>query len=152
MCVTIKQATISDIDLLMKWRIEVLKEVFSVTQIKSELVAENRNYYEKALCTGEHVACFAYDKNEIVGCGGMCLYSEMPSPDNKNGKCAYIMNVYTLPTFRQNGIGKKIVSFLIEQARRKNITKIFLETAENAKNFYKELGFVPMNDYLKLAK
>ena len=53
------------------------------------------------------LACFAYVGNEIVGCGGICLYQEMPSPDNPSGGCAYLMNIYTRPEFRGQGVGKK---------------------------------------------
>lgn len=84
---------------------EVLHEVFSIPSERSvtELESENRRYYQTELPQGGHIACFAYVGEEIVGCGGICLYHEMPSPDNLNGKCAYLMNIYTRPQFRGHG-------------------------------------------------
>ena len=43
-------------------------------------------------------------------------YHEMPSPDNPNGKCACLMNIYARPPFRRQGIGDRIVCWLIGQA------------------------------------
>lgn len=150
--ILIQKATLKDIELLMKWRMEVLHEVFSIPQSRPTdmLERENRRYYQKALQTGEHIACFARLDDKIIGCGGICLYSEMPSPDNPTGKCAYLMNIYTRPRFRKQGAGKAIIKYLIGQAVKLDISKIYLETSEAGKYLYTKIGFVPMQDMMKL--
>lgn len=150
----IRQATIRDLDLLMQWRMEVLREVFSIPQEQpaAELEEENRRYYQKELPEGGHIACFAYMGEEVVGCGGMCLYREMPSPDNPNGKCAYLMNIYVRPKYRRRGIGDAVVRWLIRQAEQLGITKIHLETSEDGRPLYREIGFSDMSGYMKYTK
>lgn len=101
---------------------------------------------------GGHIACFAYVGEEIVGCGGICLYHEMPSPDNLNGKCAYLMNIYTRPQFRGHGIGNRIVRWLVEQARQRHISKIYLETSDKGRPLYQTIGFADMKDMMKLSR
>lgn len=147
-----RRAAPEDIELLMEWRMEVLREVFSIPpeQPQDGLEAENRRYYQEALRTGSHIACFACIGGEVVGCGGVCLYREMPSPDNPNGKCAYLMNIYTRPQFRRRGVGMAVIGWLVEQAKRRNIAKIYLETSEAGKRLYTGLGFIPMPGMLKL--
>lgn len=149
--IQIRQTTIRDIDLLMQWRMEVLREVFSIPPDKSvtELEENNRRYYQKELPQGGHIACFAYMGEEIVGCGGMCLHHEMPSPDNPNGKCAYLMNIYARPQFRRHGIGNAIVHWLIGQAGQFGISKIYLETSKDGKPLYRKIGFSDMIGYMK---
>ena len=77
MDVVIRKAELQDLDLLMRWRMEVLHEVFSIPadQPLAELEAENRRYYQKELPQGGHIACFVYIGEAIVGCGGMCPVS-----------------------------------------------------------------------------
>lgn len=152
--IQIRQATLEDMDLLMQWRMEVLHEVFAIPpeQSVTELEEENRQYYQKELPRGGHIACFACMGEEVVGCGGMCLYHEMPSPDNPNGKCAYLMNIYARPQFRRQGIGDRIVRWLIGQAEQRGITKIYLETSEDGRPLYREIGFTEMPDMMKLKK
>ena len=149
----IKRAQLSDLELLLKWRITVLREVFSITDesVIPELERQNRAYYQTALPAGEHIACFACDNGEIVGCGGVCLYSEMPSPDNQNGKCAYIMNIYVAPEYRRKNIGKAIVTWLLEQEEVKRSGKVYLETSENGRMLYTSLNFVPMAGVMRLG-
>lgn len=148
----IKQAAIEDIELLMQWRMEVLRHVFALSpdDARPELYAANLAYYKAALQSGEHIAALAEKDNAVVGCGGVCLYQEMPSPDNPSGQCAYLMNVYVREEFRGQGIGKAIVKWLVEQAQKRHITKIYLETSKQAKPLYAGLGFTDMPDYMKL--
>lgn len=74
MNIKIKQS--ADLDLLIEWRMEVLKDVFSISKEKStdSLKAANLDYYKSSLENESHIACFAYCDNNIAGCGGMCLY------------------------------------------------------------------------------
>ena len=141
-----------DIELLVKWRMQVLHEVFCIpqNQLTDGLEKENRCYYQKSLPTGEHIACFACLDDKVIGCGGVCLYQEMPSPDNPTGKCAYLMNIYTRPQFRKQGVGKAIVEWLVGQAAQLGISKIYLEASQAGKRLYMRLGFVPMQGMMKL--
>lgn len=152
--IEIRKAELADLDLLIKWRMTVLHEVFSVPQYETmeDLERENRIYYQTALRTGEHIACFAYADHRIVGCGGVCLYREMPSPDNPNGGCGYLMNLYTAPEYRKCGIGKAMVTWLRQKANEYGASKIYLEAAEKAHGFYKKMGFHDMNGYMQYIK
>lgn len=147
----IRKAGIDNLDLLMKWRMTVLHEVFSIplNEPMAALEQENRIYYQTALKTGEHIACFAYADDKTIGCGGVCFYREMPSPDNPNGCCAYLMNIYTVPEYRNCGTGKSIVTWLLQKASEYGVCKIYLETSEKAHEFYKKIGFYDMNGYMQ---
>jgi len=152
----IKELRADDMELLLSLRMEVLSNVFS--QEKKELSdsewddirKENENYYREELEKGGHVACAIYVLGEPAGCGGVCLYREMPSPDNHSGKCAYLMNIYVRNAYRRQGIAKEICNYLIERAREEGAEKIYLESSDMAFELYRSLGFEDMNGYLKL--
>ncbi|HIW73145.1 MAG TPA: GNAT family N-acetyltransferase [Firmicutes bacterium] len=152
MGIVIRKAALEDMDLLVQWRMEVLREVFSIPpgQPTGELEKENRRYYQRALQTGEHMACFACLDNAVIGCGGVCFYQEMPSPDNPTGKCAYLMNLYVRPPFRRRGAGEALLKWLVSRAAKRGTPKIYLETSEAGKPLYIKAGFVPMRGMMKL--
>ncbi len=149
----IKRADLKDIDILVRWRMEVLHEVFPASQycFPENLEEENRKYYERALPAGEHIACFAYMGDEIIGCGGMCLYQEMPSPDNPSGQCAYLMNIYCRARYREQGVGRAVVRWLVARAGEMDITKIYLETSGDGRRLYESSGFADMPDMMKFT-
>ena len=63
-----KTATQQDIDILVTTRIEVLRAANKLAdQVDmSEVAAQSRDYYEKALKDGSHTAILVYDKDWIV--------------------------------------------------------------------------------------
>lgn len=147
----IRKADLDHLDLLIEWRMTVLREVFSILpHVPMEnLERESRIYYQTALKTGAHTACFAYADHKIVGCGGVCFYREMPSPDNPNGICAYLMNIYTAPAYRKCGAGKSIVTWLQQRANEYGACKIYLKSSEYAHAFYQKMGFHDRNGYMQ---
>lgn len=149
----VNEAMLKDIDFLVEMRMEVLREVFSIPseQDMSELEERNRLYYTHAIPTGDHIACLAFEDGVLAGCGGICFYQEMPSPDNPSGLCGYLMNVYTRPSFRKTGVGEYVVNWLIDKAKERGATKISLETTPTARHLYEKIGFVPMLNDMQLT-
>ena len=66
-----KRATLEDIDILTKTRIEVLRAAnkLSADTDMSEVERRSYNYYQKALCDGSHIAYLVFDGNRFVGAG-----------------------------------------------------------------------------------
>lgn len=142
--ISVVEAGLDQIDELVSWRMETLKEVFHLSDDDDRLASlaqENRAFYERELAAGTHIACFALLDGVRVGCGSVCFQTEMPSPDNPHGTCAYLMNIYTRPDFQHKGVGKAVVLHLIEQAKRRGADKIYLETSLAGKHLYEEVGF-----------
>ncbi len=151
--VQIVQAGAEDLEELMQWRMEVLREVFWMSpedRRLPSLTEANRAYYEETLPKGEHIACFAVLDGRKVGCGGLCLQKEMPSPDNRSGVNAYIMNVYSRKEWRGRGIGRAVLSWLISKAKEAGAGKIYLETTREGRPLYSSLGFEDMWEMMKL--
>lgn len=75
---------IHDVEVLMQWRMEVLRCVFSIPTDAdtTSLEQANRHYYERHLPDGSHIACIASVNGEMAGSGGVCFQEEMPSSDN----------------------------------------------------------------------
>jgi len=57
---------------------------------------------------------------------------------------AYIQDVAVRKDFRNRGIGKAVVTFLVEELRRSGITWIGLISQNHSYPFYRKLGFNPM--------
>ena len=137
-----------DIEELMKWRGEVVENVFG-NPASPQLLRANREYYEKHIPEESHLAYIALLDGREVGCGSICLSDELPSPDNSTGHCAYLMNIYVRKPFRSHGVGHSIVMKLLEEAKNLNCGKIYLETTEEGRSLYESLGFGDLPDMMK---
>lgn len=145
MKVTLRQITA--LPTLMRWRAEVLAHVFGSPASPRVLVA-NRQYYRAHMADGSHLSFVADYGGEECGCGSVCLYDELPSPDNPSGHCAYLMNIYVRPRFRGRGIATTIVRRLVEEARTHGCGKIYLETTPEARPLYSSQGFGDMQNMM----
>ncbi|MFC1585377.1 amino-acid N-acetyltransferase [Fibrobacterota bacterium] len=75
---------------------------------------------------------YVYRVDESLhGCGALTFYSR---------QSAEIESVIVDAQFSGLGTGKKIVSFLLEKARRKNIKKVFVLTTQSG-DFFMNIGF-----------
>lgn len=140
---------IHELPALMRWRTEVIENVFGQKPDKALLEA-NRQYYLEHMADDTHYAIVAAYDGEDAGCGALCFSDELPSPDNPSGHCAYLMNIYVKEQFRCKGIGHAIVNALLKEARARNCGKIYLETTAQGRSLYASLGFRPLPDMLKL--
>ncbi len=152
MSFTYKKATIEDIDLLTKTRIEVLRAANKLSNDvdMSEVEKQSYDYYRKALPDGTHTAYLVFDDTVFIGAGGVSYYSVMPTYHNPSGKKAYIMNMYTKEGYRRKGIAYKTLDLLVQDAKDKEINMISLEATEMGWPLYEKYGFIKMNDEMKL--
>ena len=75
---------------------------------------------------------------------------KMPTYDHPTGKRAHLMNVYTNKDYRRQGIGKKMVELLIDEAKSKGCTEISLDATEQGRCLYTQLGFTANNNGMVL--
>lgn len=66
----------------------------------------------------------------------------MPYNSNLSGLEAYIMNVYTIPMWRGQGIATALLKEIICFVRETEAKRLWLHTTEDGKRIYEQLGFV----------
>ena len=149
-----KKATIADIDELIRTRIMVLRAANNLSDDVDMSVVEKESYeyYKRALETGEHIAYLVYDKENFIGAGGVSFYQVMPTYHNPTGRKAYIMNMYTAPEYRRQGIAINTLDLLVKDARRQGVRQIALEATDMGRPLYEKYGFVKMEDEMELQK
>ena len=145
---TYKKANIQDIDILVETRIEVLRAAnkLDATVDMKEVEKQSYEYYKSSLAENIHTAYLVYSGNKFIGAGGISYFRVMPTYHNPTGKKAYIMNMYTLPEYRRQGIAYKTLDLLVAEAKKRNIKMISLEATEQGKPLYDKYGFVKMED------
>ena len=149
-----KKATIADIDELVKTRIIVLRAVNKLSNDEDMSVVEEESYayYRRALEDGEHIAYLVYDNGAFVGAGGVSFYQVMPTYHNPTGKKAYIMNMYTAPAYRRQGIALHTLDLLVKDAKEQGVLQIALEATDMGRPLYERYGFVKLEDEMELIK
>ncbi len=98
---------------------------------------EDGGFLRKAVA-GSTLFCAAFDGGRIVGCGR--AISDGVSD-------AYLQDIVVHPDWRKQGLGGKIVRFLIGRLRERGVDWIGLVGEPGTEKFYRELGFEAVPDF-----
>ena len=147
-----KIATSEDIAELMAIRLEMLREVNDLPPdyvFSEDFCSYSRDYF----LNGQHTTILAVDEEDgnTIGCASMCYIELMPTFSHPTGKRAHLMNVYTAPDYRGQGMARRMVEMLIEEARRRGVTEISLDATASGRPLYRKLGFQDSEECMVLV-
>lgn len=147
-----RRATMEELDELVRTRMIVLRAANKLSEDVDVSVVEEESYayYRRVLETGEHIAYLVYDNGTFIGAGGVSFYQVMPTYHNPTGKKAYIMNMYTAPEYRRQGIAIRTLDLLVKDAREQGVSQIVLEATDMGRPLYERYGFVKIEDEMEL--
>lgn len=147
-----QKASPDDLELLIRTRIEVLRaaNLLDDDVDMSMVEQKSRRYYREALPSGNHTAYLVFDGEQFIAAGGVSYYQIMPTYHNPTGKKAYIMNMYTKPDYRRQGIALKLLDLLVQDARNHGISAISLEATDMGRPLYEKYGFILMKSEMEL--
>ncbi len=90
----------------------------------------------------EYFGFLAEHEGQVVGGGGVWLRPLLPRPGRLQGAMeAYVLNVYTEPEHRRNGVARAIMEAIIEWSRDQRVARITLHASEDGRPLYENLGF-----------
>ncbi|QXM06533.1 GNAT family N-acetyltransferase [Crassaminicella indica] len=102
---------------------------------------EMRRTFREAIASPEHIMIIVAEiDKEVVGFANTWTVYSIWS----RGKALTVDDLYVLPSYRRNGIGKKIMNYIIEYAENNDYKRVQLHAEidnEKAHNLYRGLGF-----------
>ncbi len=138
-----RKADIKDIDALIDVRIDFMKEVMDIKDDLKDIELRKSlfHYFSDLIPKDEFIAWLAICDDKIIGTSGLSFYKRPPSYKNLDGKVAYIMNMYTLPSYREKGVAKVLFSNILEEAKAKGYYYFSLHATDMGRPIYKKFGF-----------
>ena len=145
--ITYRMATVDDIELLTRTRIDFIRDVHKdmTDEQASVLLANNKSYFEKTLRDGTFAAYLAFDGNTLAATSGVNFYNCPPSLKNLTGKTAYISNMYTLPEYRGRGIATRLFDMIVCESRKNGCGFVSLHATDMGRPIYEKYGFSTPN-------
>lgn len=106
-----------------------LTELYRVAPLGHKKASELQTVF-----TASRFKCFVYDAGKLVGAGRVLA---------DGVDCAYLCDVAVHPSVQGTGLGKSMVTRLVELSRHHK--KIILYAVPGKEPFYRKLGFKRMN-------
>lgn len=97
-------------------------------------------------CEGESSAPIEPNEGEPIASIGLVVHSVPPGPSNPVGKTGYIMNLVTLPAWRQRGIARALLLHVLDVLRAEGVPLATLHASSDGRGLYEELGFAARDE------
>ncbi|MGH9544998.1 MAG: GNAT family N-acetyltransferase [Terriglobales bacterium] len=143
----IRQATPDDIPALLRHRQGMYADMgFNNPAALSAMLSTCKPYLSTALANGALHGWLACVGEQIVA-GGVVLISPWPSHPY-DGQCrrATILNLYTDPPFRRQGIARRLMQTMIDWCRAEGFVHVTLHASDKGRPLYESLGFESTNE------
>ncbi len=140
---TIRKATVEDIDLLIRLRLDYLAEDkgFLAQAEKTAIEKQLTGYFTRHIKERTFIGALAETDGQIVSTGFLAIAEKPANPAFITGRTATLLNVLTYPAYRRKGLAAKVISFLIAEARMAGVSSIDLSATADGRHLYETLGF-----------
>ena len=139
----IRMANIDDIGSFVKMKISLFKEFKKDTEEYDwdKYSQALKGYYNEGLLNEKVVAFLAEDNGNTIAISIIYFYDICPTLNNLDGKLAMITDMYTVPEYRNKGIGYKLLSNIMEHTKKLGYKKVTLHATDSGRILYEKYGF-----------
>ena len=139
-----RMANRGDIPSLVGLRLAYLREDFpnQTAEQSSRIQTQLPDYFQRRL--GRELLVFVCEEDEQIVSTVFLLITEKPAnPNFPTGLTGTVLNVYTLPQYRQRGFATRLMELAIREANLRNLSYLELKATQAGLPLYQKLGFVP---------
>jgi GNAT superfamily N-acetyltransferase len=142
--VNIRLAEAKDINQLIKMRWDNTIEFDESKKDTSyeEFEGECQTFLENALNSNQWFIWIAEDNDRIVSHIFIELIHKVPRPGRVTHPFAYMTNVYTIPEYRNEGVGSNVLSTINNWIKENKYEFVIVWPSDEAINYYKKNGYV----------
>ena len=139
----IRRATIDDIDLLLKLRIDYLLAENKVQELEDieAIMDKLREYFEKWIPLKGFDAYIAEDNGSTCSTAFLSIVERPPRTAHSSYSVGTVYNVFTYPQYRRKGIAAQVMWTLLADAESLGVATVDLMATEAGKSLYKKMGF-----------
>ena len=114
----------------------------------AQLVSTSREFLKRCLADNTYRGWFAVAAaSKVVAGVGLWIMPWPARPDDpKQSHRAYLLNVYTSPDFRGQGLSRRLTEKAIEWCRQQGFATLWLHGSDFGRPLYESLGFQPTNE------
>lgn len=137
----VRQASLDDADALVHQRIAMFEDM-GVPLDPVSLAANFRKWLFETMPTGVYRAWVVEtSRSHIVAGGGITIIPWPPGPHYAGDRLAFVYNVYTEPSHRHQGLGRRVMDAIHGWCREQRIHSLALNASRFGQPLYESLGY-----------
>ncbi|EEI24929.1 GNAT family N-acetyltransferase [Lentilactobacillus hilgardii] len=144
----IRKATLADIKTISQIRKQQLIDegIEPDVSIDSQLAS----FFKKTIAEGSLIEYLILDGQQIIATAAIYFQQFPPTYSNQSGVKGYITNMYTADSYRGKGLATRLLHQLVNEAKKKGVTKLWLGTSKLGRPVYEKFGFKQTSEWLNM--
>ncbi|RFB14810.1 GNAT family N-acetyltransferase [Bacillus sp. HNG] len=126
----------------MRWDFTIEYDESKKNESYDDFEKECQLFLEKAMNSGQWFIWVAEDHGKITSHIYIELIQKVPRPGRTTYPFAYMTNVYTVPEYRNAGIGSKVISTINEWIKENNFEFVIVWPSDESIHYYQKNGYV----------
>jgi GNAT superfamily N-acetyltransferase len=144
---TIRPATLDDVETIVTHRRAMFSEMgYHDQKALDEMCAAFRPWVRRTMDAGEYLAWFSVTEGTIVAGLGLWLMDWPPHMIGPGARRGNILNVYTHPDSRRQGLARSLTQTALDWCRVNGIRAVILHSSKMGHPLYESLGFQATNE------
>lgn len=137
----------ADLDTFIALRLNQLRE--EGAKEEHDLRPALYDYYDRHLADGTFVSWVAMDGETMIGTSGMSFVEKPPYFGCPNGKIGLLSSMYTDQAYRRQGIARKLLSLVVEEARKSGCGVVQITASDMGVLLYTAYGFKKNGNFMQ---
>jgi GNAT superfamily N-acetyltransferase len=148
----IRRAELQDVDDLVRLRVDFLNEHKPMSPEDTTVLTQACWLYFVEYLPTESFAAWVADADVgIVATGMVVYYRRPPRIGSLDGVDAFLLGMYTVPSWRRRGIGTAMLDTIVESVKATPARSIILNALDDGRAIYERAGFEPRADSMRLT-
>ncbi|HLV88480.1 MAG TPA: GNAT family N-acetyltransferase [Candidatus Sulfotelmatobacter sp.] len=145
--IVIRQAIRSDIPEILRQRRRMYEDMhYTDAHALEKMAALSAEYLKTAITNGSFYAWLACAKERPIAGGAVIVNPWLAHPYDLECRRATILNVYTEPEYRRQGIARLLMQTMIAWCKEAGLARVTLHASEDGRHLYESLGFEQSNE------
>ena len=144
----IRPATLTDSEIIAAHRRAMFFEMgYRDEAVLDAMIVAFRPWLKAKMEAGEYLAWLAIAADGSIAAGlGLWLMDWPPHMVGPGSKRGNILNVYTNPESRRQGLARRLMVVALDWCRANRIRAVILHSSEDGRPLYEKLGFQRTNE------
>lgn len=144
-----RKAEISDIDELVKLRINQLRE--EGAKENEDISLALKDFLKRNILNGNFISWIGIKDNRIIATSGVAFSEKPPYYGNISGYIGNISCMYTIKEYRRKGIAKKLLGLVVEEAKKHGCGSVQITASNMGVFLYTDYGFEKNKNFMQYS-